>query len=111
MRVLLDECVDEGFRRYLSSHDCQTARFAGLKGLRDSDLLDAAERANFNALVTLDRGLASQQNWRGRSIAVVVLSPRSTLLEHLADLIPDIEKLLRDLEPGTVTYVRATPAH
>jgi hypothetical protein len=31
MRILIDECVDERLRRFFTDHDCQTARFAGLK--------------------------------------------------------------------------------
>jgi hypothetical protein len=43
MRILIDECIDEQFRSSLSGHDCQTARYAGLAGLKGSDLLTAAE--------------------------------------------------------------------
>jgi hypothetical protein len=35
MRVLLDECVSEGLRNYLTGHDCQTARHAGFAGLEN----------------------------------------------------------------------------
>jgi hypothetical protein len=62
MRVLLDECVDEGLRSYLSGHDCQTARYAGFVGLENGQLLSAAENAKFNILLTVDRGFEYQQN-------------------------------------------------
>ena len=43
MRILIDECIDERFRNSLPGHDCQTARYAGLAGLKNGDLLTAAE--------------------------------------------------------------------
>jgi hypothetical protein len=42
MRILIDECIDERFRNHLPSHECQTARYAGLE---NGDLLLAAETA------------------------------------------------------------------
>jgi len=47
MRVLIDECIDERFRNSLHEHDCQTARYAGLAGLKNGELLMAAESAKF----------------------------------------------------------------
>ncbi len=46
MRILIDECIDERFRNSLTGHDCQTARYAGLSGLKNGDLLKAAEAVN-----------------------------------------------------------------
>ncbi len=43
MRLLLDECVDERLRDLFSDHDCQTAHHTGFAGLRNGQLLDAAE--------------------------------------------------------------------
>ncbi len=43
MRVLLDECIDEGFRHRFTGHDRQTCRYAGLTGLANGTLLTAAD--------------------------------------------------------------------
>jgi hypothetical protein len=48
MRILIDECIDERFRNLLTGHDCQTARYAGLAGLKNGDLLKAAGAAKFD---------------------------------------------------------------
>jgi hypothetical protein len=56
MRILIDECIDERFRNSLTGHDCQTARYAGLAGLRNGDLLKAAEAAKFDVFLTVDQG-------------------------------------------------------
>ncbi len=42
MRLLLDECIDERLRLLFPNHDCQTARFADLAGLKNGLLLEAA---------------------------------------------------------------------
>jgi hypothetical protein len=56
MRILIDECIDEQFRSSLRGHDCQTARYAGLAGLKNSDLLTAAEAKKFDVFLTDQRG-------------------------------------------------------
>ena len=64
MRILLDECLDEDLRHSFRDHDCQTCRYAELKGLANGKLLSAAERAGFNVLVTVDQNLPYQQAGR-----------------------------------------------
>ena len=54
MRLLLDECVDERLRLLFPGHECQTARFAKLAGLKNGRLLGAAEAAGFDMLITVD---------------------------------------------------------
>jgi hypothetical protein len=53
MKILVDECVDGRLRLLFPGHDCQTARFAGLAGLKNGRLLEAAEatgtRSDFRA--------------------------------------------------------------
>ncbi len=66
MRILIDECIDEQFRSSLPRHDCQTARYAGLAGLKNSDLLTAAEAKEFDVFITVDQGIEYQQNLEGR---------------------------------------------
>jgi hypothetical protein len=38
MRLLLDECVDERLRRLFVGHECETARYAGMTGLKNGQL-------------------------------------------------------------------------
>jgi hypothetical protein len=62
MRLLIDECVDERLRLLFPGHDCQTARFANLAGLKNGLLLEAAESAGFDVLITVDQNIPDQQN-------------------------------------------------
>ena len=73
MRLLIDECVDERLRLLFPDHDCQTARFAGLAGLKNGRLLEAAEAAGFDVLITVDQNIPDQQNLTGRGISLIIL--------------------------------------
>ncbi len=105
MRVLLDECVSEQLRHYFKGYECQTARYAGLAGLENGELLKAAEAAKFDVLLTVDRGFEYQQNLGNRQIAVVIFCGRSVLLEDLIPLIPTCLQHLKSLQPGQVVRI------
>jgi hypothetical protein len=105
MRVLLDECVNEGLRKHLSGHDCQTARYAGFAGLENGQLLTAAESAKFDVVLTVDRGFEYQQNLGQRRIAVVIFCGRSVLLEDLVLLVPDCLAHLKSIRSGQVVRI------
>ena len=74
MRILLDRNTPVGVRRILATHYARNAFQMGWARLSNSDLLDAAERAGFEILITSDRNMTFQQNLAGRTVAVVVLS-------------------------------------
>lgn len=71
MRILLDECVNERLRNHLPGHNVQSVRYAGFSGLKNGELLDAAESAGFQVLLTVDQGFGYQQNLAGLKIALV----------------------------------------
>jgi predicted nuclease of predicted toxin-antitoxin system len=73
MRILLDENIPRGLRCILQGHDVRTASEMGW-AIANRQLLDEAEKAGFEALVTSDQNFVFQQNLAGRNIAVVVLS-------------------------------------
>lgn len=95
MRILIDECMDERFRNALPGHDCQTARYAGLAGLKNGELLTAAETAGFEILITVDQGVEFQQNLITRKLAVIILCAKSN---RLKDLLPSGVDLSRPPE-------------
>ena len=72
MRVLLDECVPRPLKKEFSGHDVKTASEAGLAGLKNGQLLKAAE-GNFDALITVDKSIPYQQNVKSFQLAVLVL--------------------------------------
>jgi hypothetical protein len=105
MRVLLDECIDEELRHCFRCHDCQTCRYAGLKGLANGQLLTAAEQARFEVLITVDQNIPYQQRLRGREISVVVLQARTTTFDDLLTLVPDVLTALEVMKAGDVVRI------
>ena len=105
MRVLIDECVDERFRNALSGHDCQTARYAGLAGLENGELLAAAESAGFEVFLTVDQGIEYQQNLTGRQLAIIILQAKSNRLKDLLPLATACLAEIKSIEPGRVIRV------
>lgn len=105
MQILIDECIDERLRNFLPGHVSQTARYAGLAGLKNGALLTAAEEARFDVLLTVDQGITYQQNLRGRKIAIVVFCAKSN---RLRDLLPHIAAtlvLLESIKPGQIVNI------
>jgi predicted nuclease of predicted toxin-antitoxin system len=105
MRVLLDECLDEGLRHHFTGHACQTCRYAGLTGLANGALLAAADQAGFDVMITVDQNMPNQQSLRGRSISLLVVRARTTNLDDLLILMPDVLGALEILKPGEVVLV------
>jgi hypothetical protein len=72
--VLFDHGTPKGLARALSGHTIQTAQAKGWDTLSNGALLNAAEEAGFELLLTTDRRIRYQQNLRVRRIALVVLT-------------------------------------
>jgi len=100
MRILLDECVDERFRHEFLGHDCRTARFAKLTGLKNGQLLTAAEAQKFDVLITVGQAMPYQQNMASRHIAVMVLCVPTNRIQELRKLAPLTLDSLTAIRPG-----------
>lgn len=73
MRVLFDQATPVPLRSFLQGHTARTAAQEGWDRLQNGELLNAAEAAGFDVLVTTDKNLRYQQNLVGRKIAVILL--------------------------------------
>jgi hypothetical protein len=58
---------------FLEGHAVTKAKEAGWHRLVNGELLEAAEAAGFELLVTSDKQMKYQQNLQGRKIAIIVL--------------------------------------
>lgn len=103
MRCLLDENLPHKLRSGLSEFDSVTVQYAGFAGLKNGELLEAAEAGGFDVLVTGDKTLEYEQSMQGRRIAVVALSaPHWQLVK---DHVPGIADAIRCAAPGSFTRV------
>jgi hypothetical protein len=89
----------------LPDHDCQTARYAGLSGLKNGELLTAAETAKFDVFLTVDQGIEYQQNLTGRSIAIITLRTKSNRLKDLLPHVPACLKYIESIKPGQIVRI------
>jgi hypothetical protein len=104
VRVLFDQGTPVPLRESLSEHDVSTAYERGWSTLKNSDLLDAAEREGFEVLVTTDRNLRHQQNLRARSIVIVVLT--TTSWPRIQYYIPAVVRAVDGAVPGSYVEVQ-----
>jgi hypothetical protein len=74
VKVLLDANTPAPLSRFLRGHDLVRADELGWQGLENGDLLDAAEQAGFDLLLTCDQNIQDEQNLAGRKLALLVLS-------------------------------------
>jgi hypothetical protein len=72
--VLFDHGTPKGLARTLVGHTIHTAQARGWDTLSNGELLNAAEEAGFDLLLTTDRRIRYQQNLKTRRIALVVLT-------------------------------------
>jgi len=105
MRLLIDECVDERLRLLFPGRECQTARFANLAGLKNGELLDNAEAAGFDVLITVDQNIPDQQNLSGRRISLIILCGATNRLRDLEPLVPAAIAALRSIGRGEVVRI------
>jgi len=90
MLVLFDHGTPRTLARFLIDHHMVTeARARGWQELQNGELLNEAEAAGFDVLVTTDKNIKFQQNLSRRKIAIVVLGQgRWTLIEpHVAQVV------------------------
>lgn len=107
MRLLIDECIDERLRLSFPEHDCRTARFAGLAGLKNGQLLEAAEAAGFDVLLTVDQNIPHQQNLSGRRLSLLILYAGTNRLRDLLPLVPAAKAALVSIGRADVVTIRA----
>jgi hypothetical protein len=73
MLILFDNGAPRGLAQWLKGHSVEEARAHGWEELANGELIEAAEIAGFDLLVTTDKNIRYQQNLAGRKIAIVVL--------------------------------------
>jgi predicted nuclease of predicted toxin-antitoxin system len=103
-RVILDESVP----RHLTG-PLETAGFSATpypnawKEMTNGELLAAAEQQGFDILITNDRNIFSQQNLRGRKLAIVVLPTnlRRLIMDRAADVVDTVTRV----EPGQYVVI------
>jgi hypothetical protein len=88
VKILFDANAPAPLARFLRGHEVVRADELGWQGLENGALLDAAEQAGFDLLLTCDQNIRYQQNLTSRKLAVVILSSNHwPALRQIADRI------------------------
>jgi len=97
MRILFDHGTPKGLSRMLQGHAITTAKTRGWEKLTNGALLQIAEQAGFDLLITTDKNLRYQQNITGRKIAILALGN------------PELPTIRRNLDRILEAVALATP--
>jgi predicted nuclease of predicted toxin-antitoxin system len=101
MRVMLDECVPVRLKNWLPDHEVKTVTGIGWSGIKNGRLLRLLVEGGYDAFVTADKNLESQQHLPGLPLAILVLPTN-----HWKSLQPHQARVLQaftSLQPGKVT--------
>ena len=103
MRILFDNGTPRQLRRQLFGHDVDLSSERGWETLENGILLDRAEEAGYEVLITTDQGIRYQQNMSSRRMAVLVLM--NTAWPRVSRRTEDIRNALDVIQPGELKEV------
>jgi hypothetical protein len=85
----------------INCHTVAESRARGWEELENGELLNEAEAAGFEELITTDKNLSYQQNLTGRKIAIVVLGQGrwSLIKPHVAKVVAALNAAPREPSP------------
>ena len=101
--MLLDENLDHALRSMLGSHEVVTVSYMGWSGLKNGELLRAAQEGEVDVLLTGDQTLSYEQNLNEVRLAIVALTAIQLpiIQNHLQKVIAAIDRAV----PGSVQVV------
>jgi hypothetical protein len=73
MKILFDNGTPKPIARSLAGHEVSYARQIGWHELENGELIERAEQAGFELLLSTDKNIQYQRNLSGRKIARVIL--------------------------------------
>lgn len=111
MRLLFDESVPRRLGAYFpAEHEARTVPQMGWAGTANGALLRLAADAGFDALVTVDRGMAHEQNLYDLPVAVVIMIAVRSRLEELRPLVPKVVGVVSGTLERRFYFVSADPS-
>lgn len=103
MKVLLDENLPKKLKINLQEFDVFTVSDKGWNGKKNGELLTLLLSDNFDALITFDKNLQYQQNFKKYSLPVIVLNAPDNTYITLSKLVTQIKVVLNsELKPGSI---------
>ncbi len=89
----------------LRRHDVETVRDNKSQGLKNGELLRRAKEAGFEILITADQNLEYQQKLSRTGLGVIVVRAKSTRIQDLIALVPEILDALESITARQVAQI------
>jgi predicted nuclease of predicted toxin-antitoxin system len=103
MKLLLDENLPRKLKQDLLEFEVHTVSEIGWSGKKNGELMSLMVEFDFSALITFDKNLQYQQNFKKYSLAVLVLSAKDNTYNTLTKLIPKLkQRISKGLESGPI---------
>jgi predicted nuclease of predicted toxin-antitoxin system len=101
MKLLLDENLPKRLKLDFPEHEIYTVRDKSWDGKKNGELMRLMVDDDFDALLTFDKNLQHQQNFKKYTIPVLVLNASNNTYQTLKDLVPKIKEALSgEIQPG-----------
>ncbi len=98
MKFLLDENTSRKFIGKSTSIVFVHQEDMGWKGEKNGNLLNLAQKAGFQAIITVDKGMRYQQNLTGKGISIITLDIHPASPRNQLACLNDIEDLLTNFQ-------------
>ena len=85
MKILLDKCTNESIRYHFPDQVVHTARYLGWSRLTNGELLDKAEQAGYDLLISADNDMRYTQNLSRRRISVLFIQQNTALSDDFIE--------------------------
>lgn len=100
MKLLLDENLPKRLKQDFPEFEIFTVRDRGWNGFTNGELLKLMLENGFDALITFDKNLEYQQNFRKYPIRVIVLTAASNRYRNLTQLVDKVKEALSTAQIG-----------
>ncbi len=105
MKVLLDENVFPGFRRWLVGHEVDTVLHMGWDGLKNGALLVRAISSGFEVLISLDQSIPDQNYLANKPIAILTLKLDTRTKTTYQRAVEPVLEVLGEIKSGEIRTV------
>lgn len=103
MKLLLDENLPKKLKQDFIEFEAHTVAEMGWAGKTNGELLKHMVESGFDALLTFDKNLQHQQNFKKYTLTVFVIGAFNNTYLSIQPLIPQIKSALKaKLKPGPV---------
>ncbi len=106
MKLLLDENLPKKLKQDFANHEIFTVREMRWDGIENGELLKLLLANGFDVLITGDKNIAFQQNFKQYPIPVLILDAFDNTYFTLSRFVPLVEKAIENGLPNGPTVLR-----